>query len=45
VEGSRQGAIIRGLAAPQPAAQADVTGLANALMQEMRKSGAELQVK
>jgi len=39
VESPRQGAIIRGLATPQPATQPDVGELARALMREMRDSG------
>lgn len=42
VESTRQGEIIRALAAPKLAAQADVTGLAKALMRELRESGAEV---
>jgi len=39
VEGTRQGEIIRGLAAPQVAGQPDVSELAKALVREMRDSG------
>jgi len=42
VESARQGEIIRGLAVPKLAAQADVTGLAKALMRELRESSAEV---
>jgi integrase len=45
VESPRQGEIIRGLATPQLAMQADVTELAKALLREMRDSGGEAQVK
>jgi len=39
VESPRQGQIIRGLGAPQAAAQQDVNALAKALMREMRGAG------
>ena len=39
VESHRQGEIIRGLGAPQVAAQADVSELAKALVREMRGEG------
>ncbi|MBC7773388.1 MAG: site-specific integrase, partial [Pyrinomonadaceae bacterium] len=45
VESPRQGEIIRGLATPQLAVQADVSELAKALVREMRSSGVGTLVK
>ena len=45
VESPRQGEIIRGLASPQLAVQADVSELAKALLREMRGSEMETLVK
>ena len=45
VESPRQGEIIRGLAAPQLAGQADVSALARAVVREMRESGVGSLVK
>ena len=42
---SRQGEIIRGLAAPQLVTQADVSKLAKALVHELRVSGVEARIK
>lgn len=41
----RQGEIIRGLATPQEAAQSDANQIAEAVLQKLRDSGVDMQVK